>query len=62
MKGGNIYRKQRGKGFPIGLLASAAAPLLGELTKRILKKILAVEKEEDEDETKNSTWKTSCST
>ena len=58
MKGGNIYRKQRGKGFPIGLLASAAAPLLGEVTKRIL----AVENEEGEDETKNSTWKTSCST
>ena len=55
MKGGNIYRKQRGKGFPIGLLASAAAPLLGEVTKRILKKILAVEKKEGEDETKNST-------
>ena len=32
------YRKQRGKEFPIGLLASAAAPILGEVAKSILKK------------------------
>ena len=32
------YRKQRGKGFPIGLLASAAVPILGEVAKSILKK------------------------
>ena len=33
-------RKQRGQGFPIGLLASAAAPILGEVAKPILKKKL----------------------
>ena len=32
-------RKQRGKGFPIGVLASAAASILGEVAKPILKKI-----------------------
>ena len=32
------YRKQIGKGFSIGLLASAAAPILGEVAKPILKK------------------------
>ena len=53
------YRKQRGKGFPIGLLASAAVPILGEVAKSILKKKGSVV-EEKEDETKNSTWKTSC--
>ena len=26
-------RKQKGKGLPIGLIASAAAPLLGEIAK-----------------------------
>ena len=31
-------RKQKGKGFAIGLLASAAAPILGEVAKPILKK------------------------
>ena len=52
-------KNQRGKGFSIGLVASTAVPLLGEVTKPILKKILVVEKEEGEDETKNSTWKIS---
>ena len=33
-------RGQRGKGLPIGLLVSAAAPLLGEVTKPLLKKFL----------------------
>ena len=50
------YRKQRGKGFPLGLIASAAAPFLGEVAKPILKKKLLVVKEEDEDEGKNSAW------
>ena len=31
-------RKQRGKGLLIGLLASAAVPILGEVAKAILKK------------------------
>ena len=52
-------KNQRGKGFSIGLVASTAVPLLGEVAKPILKKILVVEKEEGEDETKNSTWKIS---
>ena len=33
-----IVKRQRGKGFPTGLLASAAAPFLGEIAKPILKK------------------------
>ena len=32
------YRKQRGEGLPIGLIASAAAPFLREITKPIFKK------------------------
>ena len=31
-------RGQRGKGLPIGLIASAAAPFLGEIAKPIFKK------------------------
>ena len=31
-------RKQKGKGLPIGLIASAAAPFLGEIAKPIFKK------------------------
>ena len=31
-------RRQQGKGFPIGLSASAAAPILGEVAKPLLKK------------------------
>ena len=37
--GGKRKRKQRGKGFPIGLVASLAAPVLGAVAKPILKKI-----------------------
>ena len=33
-------RTQSRKGFPIRYLASAAAPILGEVTKSILKKIV----------------------
>ena len=36
-----IYRTQRGKGFPIGLLASAAAPFLGQIAKPTLKKVFS---------------------
>ena len=32
------YRKQRGRGIPLGLIASAAAPFLGEVAKLLLKK------------------------
>ena len=32
-------RKQEGKGFPFGLVASAAAPFLCEIAKPIFKKI-----------------------
>ena len=31
------YRKQRGRGIPFGLIASAAAPFLGEVAKPLLK-------------------------
>ena len=36
-------RGQRGKGLPIGLLVSAAAPFLAEVAKPILKKFLVGE-------------------
>ena len=32
-------RRQQGKGFPLGLLASAAAPILVEVAKPFLKKV-----------------------
>ena len=32
------YRKQRGKGLPIGLIASVAAPFSGKIAKPIFKK------------------------
>ena len=32
-------KRQRGKGFPLGLLASIGAPILGEVAKPILGKI-----------------------
>ena len=32
-------RKQKGKGFPIGVIASLAAPVLGAVAKAIIKKI-----------------------
>ena len=34
---GKIYRKQQGRGFPIGLVASAAAPFLEKIAKTALK-------------------------
>ena len=36
--GRKIYRKQRGRGLPLGLIALAATPFLGEVAKPILKK------------------------
>ena len=36
-----IYRIQSDKGFPIGLLASAAAPFLGQIAKPIFKKVFS---------------------
>ena len=39
-----MYKKQRGRDFPVGLLASAAAPFLGEIAKRILKKVFGSRK------------------
>ena len=38
-KGRKKYRKQTGRGFPIGLLASAAAPFLGQIAQSIFKKV-----------------------
>ena len=54
-------KKQRGKGIPFGLIASAAAPILGEVVKPLLKKILVVGVGADGDERKNSTWSSCCS-
>ena len=42
-------RRQQGKGFPIRLLASAAAPILGEVAKPLSKKFSVV-KNKGEDE------------
>ena len=39
-KGRKIYRKQRGKGLPLGLIASAAVPFIGEIAKPLFKKNL----------------------
>ena len=50
-------RKQRGKGLLIGLLASAAVPILGEVAKAVLKKMSMVGKE---DERKNSPSSMTC--
>ena len=33
-----VQRGQRGRGLPVGLIASAAAPFLGEIAKPIFKK------------------------
>ena len=38
-------RRQQGKAFPIGLSASAAAPILGEVAKPLLKKIFGSKKQ-----------------
>ena len=38
--GGNRKRRQRGGAFPLGLVASLAGPLLGEVAKPIFKTIL----------------------
>ena len=54
-------KKQKGKGIPFGLNASAATPFLGEVAKPLLKKFLVVGVGEDEDERKNSTWSSCCS-
>ena len=50
-------RKQRGKGLLIGLSASAAVPILGEVAKAVLKKMSMVGKE---DERKNSPSSMTC--
>ena len=41
------YRKQRGKGFPLRFLASAAGPFISKVAKPLLKRIVVVEKEEE---------------
>ena len=37
--GGKNWKKQKGGAFPIGLIASLAGPILGEIAKPIFKKI-----------------------
>ena len=59
--GGKRKRKQKGKGFPYGLVASAAAPLLGEIAKPIFKKNLEEEEKEEKDETNCNFKKKKCS-
>ena len=43
-----IKKREKVTGFLIGLLASAAAPFLGEITNPILKRFLVAEKEGNE--------------
>ena len=43
-RGRKIYRKQRGEALPIGLIASVAAPFLGEIAKPLFKKIFGVKR------------------
>ena len=37
-RGRKIYRKQREKGLPLGLISSAAAAFIGEIAKPLFKK------------------------
>ena len=55
-----VKRKQEGKALPISLIASAAAPFLGEIAKPIFKKILEVEKKEEKDEANYNFKKKKC--
>ena len=60
-----IYREQRGSGFLIGLLASAAAPFQGKIAKPIFKKFSVVEGDNEtklyfDDELSN--WTLPCQT
>ena len=41
--GGRRRRRERGGAFPLGLITSLAAPLLGEVAKPIFKTILGLE-------------------
>ena len=47
-------KRQRGRGIPFGLIASAAAPFLGEVAKPLLKIFLVVGVGEDDNETNNT--------
>ena len=38
-RGRKIYKKQRGKGLSLGLIASAAVPFIGKIAKPLFKKI-----------------------
>ena len=40
-RGRKIYRKQRGKGLSLGLIASAAAPFIGEIAKPLFKNVFS---------------------
>ena len=40
-RGRKTFRKQRGRGLPLGLIASAVAPFLGEVAKPTLNKIFS---------------------
>ena len=53
-------RKQKGKGLPIGLIASAAAPFLGEIAKPIFKKNFGGGKKEEKDEANYNFKKKKC--
>ena len=56
--GGGRRKRQKGGAFPFGLIASAAAPLVGEVVKSIFKKKLTgVEEEGKEDEGNNNFMK-----
>ena len=56
----NNKKRQQGKGLPIGLIESVAAPLLGKIAKPIFKASFGRRRRKD-DERKNTAATTSCS-
>ena len=60
---GGRRKRQKGGAFPFGLIASAAAPFLGEIEKPIFKHILVgVKEEENDDEGNNNTTRSATPT
>ena len=49
-----MEKTKKGKGFPLGPLASVRVPFVGEIAKPIIKKILVEEKEDIDDDRKNT--------
>ena len=54
--GGKRKRRQRGGAFPLGLVASLAGPLLGEVAKPIFKTILGREIQQRRRRRRRAIW------